>query len=54
LRSQPFHSQLEQEVNDTGEPPSVISTLRVSVDPQDGHGVDLLESWLCMALDSSA
>jgi hypothetical protein len=45
---------LEQEVNDTGDPPSVISTLSVSVEPQDGHGVDLLDSRVGIALDSSA
>jgi hypothetical protein len=54
LRSHPFHSQLEQEVNETGDPPSVISTLSVSVEPQDGHGVDLLDSRVGIALDSSA
>jgi hypothetical protein len=54
LRSHPFHSQLEQEVNETGDPPSVISTLSVSVEQQDGHGVDLLDSRVGIAVDLSA
>jgi hypothetical protein len=38
-------------VNETGDPASVISTLNVSEEPQDGHGVDLLVSRVCIALE---
>lgn len=53
-RSHPFHSQLEQEVNETSDSASVISTLSVSGEPQDGHGVDLVASWVGISVDSSA
>jgi hypothetical protein len=36
-RCHPFHSQTGQEVKERSDPPTVIVTLSVSCDPQEGH-----------------
>src|SRR5437870_1172045 len=37
--SHPFHSHLGHEVNDREEAPTDMLTLRVSCEPQEGHGL---------------
>jgi hypothetical protein len=50
-RSHPFHSHTGHEVKARGEPPTVMVTLSVSCDPQEGHE---FRAWGAIAPMSSA